>query len=243
MSCSICKGRGHNRRSCKMLTKPVLTSETYNKKSKNSLVAISGNRAEDLVCSSANVLEALGSRYFNKKITKCEKIDGRKKSDLLVTFDDGSQTKIQLKNGNGGGRGWSFDRRSLDAMPTNESIKELVRVVCLKSDGERKLIPNDKSLLSALLLGHDDRTKPDHFIHTTTKDGKITSLLACSVHAFMDNVLNNAYENCNSKRTCVHLTPLIYLQRKGGGKADHSPNDIQAKLRAMPDCMTTITLD
>ena len=31
--------------------------------------------------------------------------------------------------------------------------------------------------------------------------------------------------------TCLHLSPNIVLQRKGGGKTDHAPNHIQAKLK------------
>ena len=33
------------------------------------------------------------------------------------------------------------------------------------------------------------------------------------------------------KKTCVHLSPNCYLQRKGGDKKDHSPNDIQMKFK------------
>ena len=210
-------------------------------KSKNSLVAKSGNLAEDVLCKSADVLEQLGTHYFKKKIVTCEKLT-KKKSDHVLTFDDGTRTTIQLKNGDGGGRGWSFDRRSLSIMPTNESLKELIRIVCLKHSGERKTLPNDKMLISTLLLGDEDDTKPEHFVHTTMKDGKITSLSACPASLFIDTICKDSYENCDAKRTCVHLTPLIYLQRKGGGKVDHSPDDIQAKLRAMPSCMTNITL-
>ena len=31
--------------------------------------------------------------------------------------------------------------------------------------------------------------------------------------------------------TCLHLSPYIALQRKGGGNTDHSPNHIQAKFK------------
>lgn len=212
-------------------------------KSKNSLVAISGNRAEDLFCESNDIQHYIGSQYFNKKIVKCKKITGNKKSDILITFDDDSQATIQVKNGNGGGRGWSFDRRSVNDLPTtNHSIKELTQIVCLKQDGERKETVNDTEMIKRLLLGDDERTKPEYFIHTNVKNGKIESLSVCTVALFIEKILEEVYEKCNSKKTCVHLSPLIYLQRKGGGKADHSPNDIQAKLRSMPDCMTHINL-
>ncbi len=214
-------------------------AEKIIQKSKNSLVAKNGNLAEDILCKSSDILDKLGAQYFKKKIVFCEKIN-KKKSDLRLTFNDGTSTTIQLKNGNGGGRGWSFDRRPLSKMPTNESVKELINIVCLKSSGERKIIPNDKTLLSRLLLGDEEKTKPQYFIHTTLKNDKITSLSICPVSLFIDTVVKNAFENCNAKRTCVHLTPYIYLQRKAGGKEDHSPDDIQAKLRCMPNCMIEI---
>ena len=208
--------------------------------SKNSLVAISGNRAEDILCSSSSLLETLGSTYFGKTIIKCEKITGRKKSDLLMTFDDGTQALSQLKNGTGGGRGWSFDRRQVDKLPTHDGVKDLLRSVCLKSGSERNVVANDKELLQQLLLGDEETLRPQYYIHTNVQDGIIVSLSICSTSEFMDAILHGAYEHCQPKKTCVHLTPLIYLQRKGGGKADHSPTDIQAKLTKMPPCMTMI---
>lgn len=220
----------------------VATKKMNTQKSKNSLVAISGNNAEDILCESPDVLVLLSTQYFKKNIVKCEKLK-KKKSDIRLTFEDGTHTTIQLKNGNGGGRGWSFDRRPVGMLPTNELVKELIRIVVLKSVGERKTILNDKTLISKLFLGDEEETKPQHFIHTTIEGGKIKSLSVCSASCFIDEIVKYAFENCNPKRTCVHLTPLIYLQRKGGGKTDHSPDDIQAKLRTMPNCMTTIRLD
>lgn len=222
--------------------KPVVIEqvEAIATKSKNSLVAISGNRAEDIICSSTSILETLGSTYFHKKIVSCQKIAGRKKSDLKIRFEDDSHVLAQLKNGTGGGRGWSFDRRQVDKLPTHDGIKSLLKSVCLKSGNERTTVENDKSLLTQLLLGEEEAMQPQYYIHTNVTDGVIVSLSICSTTEFMDAVLQSAYEHCQAKKTCVHLTPLIYLQRKGGGKADHSPSDIQAKLREMPPCMTTI---
>jgi len=210
--------------------------------SKNASVARSGNLAEKVLCKSHDILEILGPQYFGKKIVKCENITGNTKSDLLFTFEDGSQTTAQLKNGTGGGRGWSFDRRSVSDIPADDSLKELIKSVCLKNGGERKSVLGSKEVVKRLLLGDDDTKKPEHFLHTTMNNEKIESLTGCPTPLFVNTILEEVYENVNPKRTCVHLTPLIYLQRKGGGKADHSPNDIQAKLRAMPDCMKQIIL-
>ena len=245
MPCTNCQKGGHYKPTCKEPPAPVSEGKaksTTGNLSKNAQTAKSGNAAEDLLCVSTAVLDALGTQYFGKKIVKSEKVPGRKKSDVIITFEDGTQRTIQVKNGTGGGRGWSFDRRSVDNMPTDEQIKELLKVVCLKSGGEREAVANSKELLRKLFLGDDDANMPQDMLHTNNKDGVIESLSVCSMDAFLEAICKEAYEECNAKRTCVHLTPRVYLQRKGGGKADHSPNQIQAKLRSMPPIMKNITL-
>ena len=223
-----------------MLSKKCRKIEKSISDSKNSMIAKLGNRAEDIFCNTNNIHTSI-CRFFEKSVVECKKING-KKSDICITFDDKSKVMIQLKNGDGGGRGWSFDRRSVCNLPTeNNSIKELVKNVCLSS-GERKEVLNDKNLIKNLILGDDENTKPQYFIHTTIKDEKIQTLSICEASLFIETLLKDSYEKCVSKKTCVHFTPLVYLQRKGGDKKDHSPNDIQAKLRNMPDCMTNITL-
>ena len=192
---------------------------------------------------SPDILKELGSQYFVKIITKCEKIGGCKKSDVCITFDDDSQTTAQLKNGHGGGRGWSFDRRPINNIPTNEHVIELINNVCLKREGERKNIKMDNELIQKLLFGDDELTKPQHFLHTYIQNEKIISLPVAPAPLFIDTIIKNIYEIFNAKKTCVHLSPLIYLQRKGGSKTDKSPNDIQAKLSSMPDCMINIKLN
>lgn len=210
--------------------------------SKNSIVARSGFSAEDLLCKSTHILHCLSTHYFQKPIAKCEKIRGHTKSDLLFTFEDGSHARAQLKNGTGGGRGWSFDRRPVENLPVSQDAKELIRSVCLRSGGERKAVPMDTSMLRMLLLGENTDYQPEHYIHTTIHNNNITAISACPTDTFLNAILKDAYDTFLAKKTCVHLTNRIYLQRKGGGKADHAPDHIQAKLRCMPDCMTSISL-
>ncbi len=211
--------------------------------SKNSLIARSGFSAERILCHSPHVLECIGVYYFQKPIKRCDLVPKNKKSDVVFTFEDETQARVQVKNGTGGGRGWSFDRRSIECMPTNEPAKELIRIVCLKATGERKCIPMDINLIKDLIFGTEEDSMPEHFIHTEVKDDHIVRLSGCSASEFLDAITKDAYETFNAKKTCVHLTPLIYLQRKGGGKTDHSPDDIQAKLRCMPNCMKPIPLE
>jgi hypothetical protein len=221
----------------------VIAATPQQQESRNALVAKSGNKAERTLCTSLDVIKYLGEQYFRQEIIKAEVIKGGKKSDILLTFADGTHAIAQLKNGTGGGRGWSFNRKALGNLQTDDSVKSLLKTVCLKGGGERNVVPNDKALIAKLLLGEEEQTKPQHFFHTTMKDGKIQSISACPADKFIESLMKDAYESCVPKRTCVHLSPLIYLQRKAGGKKDHSPNDIQAKLRAMPDCMTVINLN
>lgn len=252
MVCSRCKQSGHNIRSCKNNTLPSLENKDnkdYQQESyptttisKNSIVARSGFKAEDTLCNSPHVLQRLGSQYFHKQIVKCEKKSGNTKTDLILTFEDMTTTNLQLKNGTGGGRGWSFHRQSIDTMSIDDSVKTLLRNVCLKLGGNREIIELDRQFIRTLLLGQDESSKPEYFIHTTIKNGEVTTISICTAEVFVEAIIKVAYQTFIPKKTCVHLTPLIYLQRKGGGKSDHSPDDIQAKLRCMPDVMINIAL-
>lgn len=210
--------------------------------SRNALVARSGFRAENVLIEQKSALNALSTQYFYKPIVSATLVPGRKKSDVKLLFDDATYTTVQVKNGNGGGRGWSFDRRSIDTMPMSAEAKTLLKSVCLRSGEVRTTVPMDTEILRQLFLGDDEATQPEHFIHTTMVNGAITGLSVCPADEFIATVNNDIFTHYNAKKTCVHISPLVYLQRKGGGSSDHSPNDIQAKLRAMPKCMHTLTL-
>lgn len=222
----------------------VIVAPPAPQKTKNARAAKSGNDAQHILCRSDHAMKCLAEQYFGEEIIKAEVIKGGKKSDILLTFANGTHATAQLKNGNGGGRGWSFNKINLENIPTNNDVKSLVNTLCLKGGGDRKVVvPNDKALIEKLLLGEDEKTKPQHFIHMKTKDGMIEYLSICPADKFIKYISKDAYENCLPKRTCVHLSPLIYLQRKGGKEMIRHPTRIQAKLRAMPDCMTVINLN
>ena len=208
----------------------------------NALNAIKGVKAEKLLRTCPLVRSAL-SNYFGKPIREIQDVPGRKKSDHHIIFEDGTRQNVQQKNGTGGGRGWSFDRRPLCHMPLTDSANGLLRTVCLdRSNGWRSTVQLELALLDSLLLGDDEQMEPHYFIHTMTDKDGITSLSISPADVFVKTIKDDAYPHLKSKRTCVHLTPLVYLQRKGGGKTDHSPDDIQAKITRCPDCMETLTL-
>lgn len=209
--------------------------------SKNSQIATAGNKAEDIFCYSVVVNRSL-SQYFNKPISTVKKVTTRKKSDCLIVFEDQSQVLVQLKSGSGGGRGHSFDRRSADELPTNSDVITLIKAVSLNSGEDRKETPNDKEIIKSLFLGKDKTWEPQYFVHMIIKDTNVVSLYICPVSLYIETLLNQAYELCLPKKTCVHLSPLIYLQRKGSSNTDKRADDIQAKIKCMPYCMTKLNM-
>ena len=196
--------------------------------SQGATIAINGIRAEKRICSQENIRTKLES-YFKKKIQtfKCVPC---KKYDILITFEDGSFTTIQNKDG-GGGRGWSVDRRNVEKYNDIQFIV-LLNTVCLKNGNDKpeviKLIATNS--IHTCLLGEDP---PQYFTHTISdkKTGTIISISICDKNTLIDFITNEQFDLVQPKRTCVHLSPSIYLQRKGGGKTDSRPDDIQMKLK------------
>ena len=216
-------------------------------KSKGSQISSKGNNAEALLCSQANVRAAL-SAFFRKTLVTIQKIPSKphpKKSDLLLTFADGSTFTAQNKDGDGGGRGHSYDRRAVSLVaPASAELTETLRSVCLK-DKTLKRCESSKpvsiDVVTRNILGLEDEFKPAFFLHTTTSNGVITALSICPATTFMSKLAGDLYEQANPKRTCVHLSPNIYLQRKGGGKSDAHPDDIQMKVRFTDDIAAVFT--
>lgn len=208
---------------------------TTTKKS-NSQVAKDGNKAEFDFCTNRAVWTAL-RLYFGKGIDQIRKIPGQKKSDILVLCSDGTRYTLQIKSGTGGGRGWSCDRRTLDNLPVDSAGKTLIGNICLKKSAERPSAPLPPSLISSLLLGSDEETKPTHFVHVDSNKttGELERITICEAEQILTSLQQEAYTNLEPKRTCVHLSPRMYLQRKGGGSKDHAPDDIQLKLKSFPD--------
>ena len=205
--------------------------------SANALTARSGNKAETDLCTDPSVLTAL-TRYFGKPIKDIRKVNGRKKADNVVECEDGTVYRLQNKNGTGGGRGWSVDRRSIDKMDVADEARTLVGAVCLKqgarSSDNIKIVPD---VISTLLLGIEAEYMPTHFTHTKfdSETGRLIELSIAPSNIVIDALKKEVYEHFVPKRTCVHLSPHLYFQRKGGGSKDHAPDDIQVKLRCFPD--------
>lgn len=214
--------------------------QTITQISRNAATAIHGNKAEDRLCT-LPIIKTLLETYFGKPIKTLAKVPGKKKSDLLITFEDASVAKIQNKDGKGNGRGWSADRRSVERLPVCEVAKTLLSNVCLKKAADRPIAPVPPTLIADLLLGSDEDTKPTHFTHTDfhKETGDLLTLSIAPAATVLAALNEKTYKELLAKRTCVHISPLMYLQRKGGGSKDHAPDDIQLKLKEIPSEIMT----
>jgi hypothetical protein len=203
--------------------------------SRNSQVAKNGFRAERAICSQEDVNKSL-ELYFNKSI-KCLTPIHSKKSDMVIHFTDGHATRVQNKDGDGKGRGFSVDRRKVEEF-SNEPLTTLLKTMCLKQGTEKPVISSEisKSVITMCINGIDEKYAPEYFTHTTSDKttGQIISMSICPTEKLMSFLNSEVYpvmDTMPPKRTCVHLSPNCYLQRKGGGKKDHAPDDIQMKFK------------
>ena len=212
------------------------------KLSKNSQVAKNGFRAETAICSQENIKPSLEA-YFGLPIKCLTRIHG-KKYDIRITFENGTETTLQNKDGDGNGRGWSVDRRKVESFK-NEPLETLLKTLCLKQGTETPIISDiiSKHVIQMCILGETDY--PKYFTHTKSDKltGIILSIHICPTDTLMGFMYGELYKVMEPKRTCVHLSPNCYLQRKGGGKKDAHPDDIQMKFRftqAVENLFTTL---
>ncbi len=196
--------------------------------SKNSTTATNGIRAENVLCSQDDIKSCLET-YFGLPIKSLTRITG-KKFDIKVVFENGTETTIQNKDGKGGGRGFSVDRRNVEKF-NHDQLIILLKRLCLKQGTVKPIISNNisKNVINMCILGTNEEDSPRYFTHTTSnkKTGQIISLSICTIDSLMTFMYDSLYKDMLPKRTCVHLTPNCYLQRKGG--KDTRPNDIQMK--------------
>ena len=231
---------------------PVLASLPPSR-TKNAITASNGNKAEVLLCTQANVKTAFES-YFGKPIASIVQIPGRKKADNRITFVDGTSVLCQNKNGKVEGRGHSVDRRKASLITDHTDLHTLLETVCLKKAGGEKPVLEktvSEECVAHCLVGVEAEFRPDYFLHTNLDAAGTTILELAIVPApvFLMSVQGSLFPVMDAKRTCVHLSPHLYFQRKGGGESDHAPDDIQLKMRfrpgatkAIPDPMDLTTL-
>lgn len=197
-------------------------------RSKNATIAKNGIQAESSVVLQEDVKEAL-QIYFQLPIRSIAQVHG-KKYDVLLMFENGTVTTVQNKDGIGKGRGWSVDRRPLGRFHDKDLNTLLTSLCIMKGKGtDRPLVPDtlSRDVLKMCMLGDDP---PVYFTHTTSNkvNKRIKTMSICRTDTLMDFMYGSLYPTMLPKRTCVHLNPNCYLQRKGS-KKDTRPDDIQMK--------------
>ena len=224
-------------------------SNTIMQQSQNSLTAKSGFKAEEIFRTDISIKNAL-ENYFQKKIITINKIHG-KKYDSQIYFEDNSFVNIQNKKiENLGGRGDSFDRRHIKDTFTNPFIKKYLILLTLirKNKNETSMtedqkkdfiklcnnnLPDIQQYIKKTLLGEDAEINHYWCIMKTNKmfDNKEIYIISSkTIFEFIEKSINIDIK-MRKNGTCLHISPYISLQRKGGGNTDHSPNHIQAKLK------------
>ena len=210
---------------------------------KGSEIAKSGYDAEDKFRTDPKIKQEL-ENFFKKKINMMAKVHGEK-YDTIVTFEDKTIVKIQNKNSKTfGGRGGSFDRRHVSKTFSNQFIRKYLVLLSLIRNNKKETamtseqkqdfiklcnqyIDEIKEYLENALLGaKNNQNEYWCFMHEK-------KLCIISSKTLLEYVLNNIMIKISPRKegTCLYLTEFIYLQRKGGGKADNNPNHIQAKIR------------
>jgi hypothetical protein len=224
--------------------------------SKNSLTAKSGFKAEDIFRTDESIKCKL-EKYFGKKIISLDKIHG-KKYDTKIYFEDGSTTNIQNKKIEKlGGRGDSFDRRHIKNTFNNQEIRKYLTLLSLirksknetlMSQGQKidfmKLCNNNlhdiSQYIKKTLIGEHDTEMNNHWcIMKTNKTFTNIELYIISskkLFEFIEQTIKIDIK-LTKNGTCLHLSPYIALQRKGGGNTDHSPNHIQAKFKVTQEIL------
>lgn len=218
-------------------------------KHKNGLTAKSGFKAEEIFITN-DVIKIALEKYFQLNIINMETKRGYK-YDTLITFNNNTTTHIQNKKiENLGGRGDSFDRRHIKNTFDNQFIRKYLTHLSLvrKNKNETFMTESQKQdfiylcnnnltditqYIKKTLIGKDGEENHYWCIMKTDKNFKNIELYMLSSVKLYDFIYNSIKIDIKMKKngTCLHLSPYISLQRKGGGNTDYSPNHIQAKFK------------
>jgi hypothetical protein len=219
-------------------------------KTANARAAADGFRAEHIFCTQASVKSALENRF---KPIKDIRVISQEKSDVVITFDDNTEMRAQLKNFSGDAlTSHQTNRRSLAELPA--AWQGIASHVCLgqpKSRGRMKgvarqefltphvapSVEDGKELVRLVLLGDDPAWAPHFLILTWTSGGVITKLAIKPMDEYLACVDAAIYSTPEIRPTTVAICPEITMQRKGGDKGGASADDLQFKLNFSKDVM------
>ena len=216
--------------------------------SNNSSTAKSGFKAEEHFRMNPIIRNHL-EQYFMASIDRIEAAPPRMKCDNIIFFTDGSRVRIQNKKFERfGGRGDSFDRRPVSGTFDNPFLRKYLTALTLfKGKGQSTgLGPEQKrqfevlcresgedcrQLLRKTLVGQGEY-RNDYWVFM--KSGREFDCAKTDLWITPSLCLLSLLESrieIKAARTCLHLSDLVYIQRKGGSKGENAPNDVQMKLK------------
>jgi hypothetical protein len=96
-----------------------------------------------------------------------------------------------------------------------------------------------KNYIKKTLIGEDGETNNYWCVMKTDKEFNKIEIYALSSIKLYNFICNSIKIDIKMKKngTCLHLSPYISLQRKGGVNTDNSPNNIQAKFKITQDIL------
>lgn len=223
------------------------------KKMSGSLIAKNGFKAEKIFRQDQNIKESL-EKYFKKTIKKIIPAPHGKKSDHIIVFIDDTFIKIQQKKLERlGGRGDSFDRRHIQNTFDSRWIRKYLTLLTLirptpkstamTSEQKKDFVSlcnrnrsDIEKYIQKTLIGANDEYPNEYWCFMKTNRNLNTASMelhiikSSELYKFMVNSID-PHISYRKNGTCLHLNKHISLQRKGGGKSDNRPNEIQAKLK------------
>lgn len=208
-----------------------------------SQVAKGGFRAEGVFRECPRIRSKL-SKFLNGAVTDIKKSPHGLKHDNIVHIE-GVQIPVQNKKFKTiGGRGDSFDRRPIANAFTHPDIQIRLDELC----NRRSMDKEQKAGFEQLLRANTPEVKQYisscigdslYWVFMHTDDCSEVALYIVETARLKEWMYQNI--DIHVKRTCVHLTPNIYIQRKGGGKTDPHPEHVQIKLKITPSLIEICT--
>jgi hypothetical protein len=223
--------------------KKLSDKKSKDKESIGSKTAKGGYRAEKHFRENKKVKESLEA-FLKNKIKEIKKSKHGKKHDNIIVLEDESEIKIQNKKiVNENGRGNSFNRGKIDEINHDEIIKNLKKLsysrptkttTSMENEEKKEFIElcnNNKDILKNYITNCLGENNYWCFMKSNDNFDNI-ELYIISHKELINYLLKNIKISIPLKKTgtCLRLSDNIYLQRKGGGKTDKNPDDLQSKL-------------
>jgi hypothetical protein len=205
-----------------------------------------GFKAENLLSTRRSDFE----RHFNKEIDTIELGIHGGKSDVIIRFKDGAETKLQNKNGDSDFH--QFQRLPIDRFhePFREVIASLIQRRFLDhgvtetrkgrpihahfADPPRMPTLEDaKELLRLTLFGSHSANAPTCLTKTKVDNGQIVSLEIIPMQTFFETACERLkVPEVKSGGTVIDLGGGFTIQFHGSHKGDDNPDHVQVKFTA-----------